>query len=670
MPKGHITNTKTDKECRDRHSRPPTCLVDRDGDTTFCVQEGRRGDQDAGILRAQNGLWAVRGAIPDDEPSRMPFTGPGSRMLYWAPKSAFRVGSVLGDEWDDVNVGLNSFATGTNTRASAPSSHAEGRDTLARGDSSHVEGAGTTADGAFSHCEGQLTIASGLASHCEGRTSQATGLASHSEGSNCNATGPSSHAEGDVTVASGPNSHAEGSATTASGRASHAEGNQTVASGELSHAEGTGSVASGPQSHAEGYATVALGDSSHAEGFRALALGEISHAEGAFTRASGRFSHTEGFRTVADGTVSHVGGANSVADGFFSFAHGSFVRANGVMGVVIVGENGYARSDSSGVNNFSIQLAGGGTSTVSPGAGTDGIGLILRTTVPGLNPVAEGVADRWIGGGADFAEYFEWSDGNPHREDRYGYFVAVDSRSTKGTIVHATRSKDVIGVTSARSAFVGDSAEVGWQGAVERDPLLRPVTRLSYRASLVRELRIIGGELSVSEKIVSLDEQGAQIRQTLSESVDATRAKVEEALAVDATSPVLPSLEPAGSAESAESQIEAIIRDLDTAKDDADLLKSVADHFEDNAIRERILALDPSEVMVTSPAFKVGEPYVPRSQRPEWIPVGLIGKVVVRDDGTLRAGQTCKCRRGIAVPGDRWRVLRRVSPDSVLILYK
>jgi len=62
----------------------------------------------------------------------------------------------------------------------------------------------------------------------------------------------------------------------------------------------------------------------------------------------------------------------------------------------------------------------------------------------------------WSGGGADYAEYFEWKDGNSNSEDRRGYSVVLD-----GNMIRKATSDDVassiIGIVSAAPAIVGDS---------------------------------------------------------------------------------------------------------------------------------------------------------------------------------------------------------------------
>lgn len=59
---------------------------------------------------------------------------------------------------------------------------------------------------------------------------------------------------------------------------------------------------------------------------------------------------------------------------------------------------------------------------------------------------------------ADFAEVGEWSDGNPNNEDRIGYFVSVDTNEPGKTMVKATSTSDVRGVTMLHPAFAGNAS--------------------------------------------------------------------------------------------------------------------------------------------------------------------------------------------------------------------
>ncbi|AGG54705.1 hypothetical protein PROG_00052, partial [Prochlorococcus phage P-SSP10] len=79
----------------------------------------------------------------------------------------------------------------------------------------------------------------------------------------------------------------------------------------------------------------------------------------------------------------------------------------------------------------------------------------------------------------DFAEFFEWSDGNPNGEDRIGHTVAVDGLT--GKIKIAAEGDAVIGVVSGTAAFTANCAAMGWHGKYIRDEWGR------YRFDLVKD---------------------------------------------------------------------------------------------------------------------------------------------------------------------------------------
>ena len=71
----------------------------------------------------------------------------------------------------------------------------------------------------------------------------------------------------------------------------------------------------------------------------------------------------------------------------------------------------------------------------------------------------------WNGGGADYAEYFEWSDSNPNAEDRRGISVVLDGDKIR----EAQPGEDPIGVISGNPSVVGDAAWNKWSGKYLRD---------------------------------------------------------------------------------------------------------------------------------------------------------------------------------------------------------
>ncbi|MCL2388644.1 MAG: hypothetical protein FWC89_14020, partial [Defluviitaleaceae bacterium] len=162
----------------------------------------------------------------------------------------------------------------------------------------------------------------------------------------------------------------------------------------------------------------------------------------------------------------------------------------------------------------------------------------------------------FISNGADYAEMFEWKDGNPTEEDRSGMMVTLE-----GTKIRKATAADnyILGATSSTPAVVANAQGLSWQGKYVKDKFGR----------------------------------------TLYEQTDGVKH---------------PKLNP----------------DYDST-----------------------LA------------------YVPRNKRKEWVPVGIVGQLVVRDNGTCEADGYCKPGNdGIAIKSDtitKYRVMERIDENTVRI---
>lgn len=81
-----------------------------------------------------------------------------------------------------------------------------------------------------------------------------------------------------------------------------------------------------------------------------------------------------------------------------------------------------------------------------------------------------------------------------------------------------------------------------------------------------------------------------------------------------------------------------------------------------------------------NPEYDESQTYKPRSQRPEWSPIGLLGVLVARDDGTCVIGGYCKpSNNGIATSATTeeynssknvYKVLERVNDNLIKIFFK
>lgn len=239
------------------------------------------------------------------------------------------------------------------------------------------------------------------------------------------------------------------SGNVASGNYSHAEGQGATASGNYSHAEGTETTASGNGSHAEGLSSKASGPAAHAEGNQARATGISAHAEGYATEASGMYSHAEGWSTTASGDYSHAGGCDTTA-GEHQYVIGRYNKL-------------YAGPTSITDTTGSLFIIGNGTAY---NATTNAFRVSTTGTAYGLA--------AFQGSGADYAEMWEWADGNANNEDRRGLFVTVNA-DNKLEIAQPDEEY-VLGVISATPVVVGDTQSEIWHEMYLKDIFGQKIT--------------------------------------------------------------------------------------------------------------------------------------------------------------------------------------------------
>ena len=254
--------------------------------------------------------------------------------------------------------------------------------------------------------------------------------------------------------------------------------------------------------------------------------------------------------TLAD----FVSGYYSIASGKYSFAHGLHTHS-AAHGASTFGKYG------NNVEMWSLGLANGETLK------TPGMAFLVRSNG---NVSADG---EYTSPCADYAEFFEWADGNPNAEDRTGYFVKLDGDK----IVKCDNFDTPLGIVSATPAIVGDSGEMHWQGKYITDDF----GRVQYHDVVVP---------------AEYDEEGNLL---------------------------------------------------------------IEEHIESQP--------------VLNPEWNPETKYIPRKDRPEWSTVGVIGKLVVYDDGTLQSGDICRVGEGgIAVKSieNGYPVLKRIADDKVLIWFK
>ena len=182
-------------------------------------------------------------------------------------------------------------------------------------------------------------------------------------------------------------------------------------------------------------ADTTIGINSFAEGNNTTASGFASHAEGDGTTASGDNSHAEGKGTKATNYASHASGKYNAA----MTTGGSSSNTTGTAFVI-----GNGTSSSALSNAFSVQYSG-----IVKAKST----ITASTT-------------------ADYAEFFEWLDGNPDDADRVGYFVTLDGDKIR----IATAEDDyILGVVSGEPFVLGNGDCDTWNGMYLHDEFRRTI---------------------------------------------------------------------------------------------------------------------------------------------------------------------------------------------------
>jgi hypothetical protein len=440
---------------------------------------------------------------------------------------------------------------------------------------------------------------------------------------NQNASGTCSTAEGFNTTASGSSAHAEGFNTTASGNASHSEGGSTTASGEGSHAEGIGTQATAPAAHAEGVNNLASGNASHAEGGANTASGSAAHAEGQNTQALGNAAHAEGFQTVATKDSAHAEGAQTQAtnesahaEGVATVASGNGAHAEGFRTVASL-DVAHAEGTTTIASGTAAHAEGAQTIAGGNASHAEGIGTVANgesSHAEGLNTSAGGFAGAHIMGRNGTAqEAYSWFIGNGTSASARGlgakWLASTGNMYVDGSFVPGGADYAEMFETTD-----GKPIEPGCFVALRGKKVCIASAADDYIAGVTSGAPgIIGdsGEMHWQGKYVT-DRWG--------------RVQYKEV-------------------------------DLPARTDGAG-----------RELMPRHAEFQP----MLRPDWDPDRDYVPRLKRPEWVAVGMLGKLLVRDDGTCEVNGYCKPNGdGIATKADTgYRVLERTAEDQILILFR
>lgn len=234
--------------------------------------------------------------------------------------------------------------------------------------------------------------------------------------------------------------------------------------------------------------------------------------------------------------------------------------------------------------------------------------------------------------GADYAEYFEWEDGNPNAEDRRGKFVTLNGEKIK----IAQEGDFILGVVSSNPAIVGNHPSEVW-----KDMYLTDVW-----GDYVMEWRTIPAQTEMVTK--NHDE-------VVSEDV----VIVED---------VVVNVDVVVTTEDGEEQTiteERIVPEEKTVTQDKIVTKT-------EEVEQVIVDKHQEYLPVINPDYDPNQTYISRDKRKEWATIGMMGQLIVYTDGSCIVNGFCKCGNGgIATKAtEGYRVLKVIDDNKILILLK
>ena len=303
--------------------------------------------------------------------------------------------------------------------------------------------------------------------------------------------------------------------------------------------------------------------------FNSLVVGAVEN------NASGLYSAAFGNRTEAAGLYSAAFGINTKASGYGSAAFGNSAEASGSYSVTFGTVTKASEDNSAAFGKYSKTMVSGDALVLGNGTGHNYKSNAFRIQFDGS---VYGVG-AFNSTGADYAEFFEWKDGNPNNEDRVGFVVSLIGDK----IQKATKNDSyILGIVSATPSVIGDSYQDDWNG---------------------RYLLDEWGRIQYEWRDVVVENQG----------------------------------------------------DPDT------------ENSTTTVSREYLPILNPD--------WDNTEEYIPRNKRKEWSPIGLVGKLYVRDNGTCEVDGFAKVsdEEGILEKSEtetNMRVIERVNSNVVRVFIK
>lgn len=338
-----------------------------------------------------------------------------------------------------------------------------------------------------------------------------------------------------------------------------------------------------------------------------MASGQGAHGEGSGTTASGLFSHTEGLGTTASEEASHAEGLDTAASGEASHAEGLNTTAGG--------EASHAEGFQTTASGLFSHAEGVNTTASAEASHAEGLGTTadgLFSHAGGLNTNTGGLAGAFIIGQSATAAYtYSFHLGNGLAVGPTLNAVILDNAGNArldGTVI----SPAAADYAEMFETIDGNSMEAGHFVTLEGKKIRKAHSSDDY----------ILGVTSATPAMIA----------------DASDLRWHKLYLTDKWGRV--------------KYHEVHVPEQRDGKG--------------NVTLPEMKKTEP----ILNPEYDSSQKYVSRMLRPEWVPVGLLGKLLVRDDGTCEVdGYCCPNNDGIATASDTgYRVMERIGSNQIRVL--
>lgn len=339
----------------------------------------------------------------------------------------------------------------------------------------------------------------------------------------------------------------------------------------------------------------------------------INLANGCNQNPVGPCSEAEGINTTANGTASHAEGINTIANGEASHAEG--------LGTIASGDSSHAEGEGS--------VASG-----------------MRSHAEGESTIASGEASHAEGQNTQARADFSHSEGVNTIVDiaHTGSHITGQNGTTRFPFSWHLANGLVVGPTLNSAVIEGATGNLYLDGTV-----------LSPNAADYAEMFETTDGLSI--------DVGYFV------TFDGASDKIRKAIAADQYILGVVSARPAIIADSSDLRWHNLfVTDEWGRIQYHEVVVPEVKNGEENVIRPAFTKTEP----ILNPEWDDLKEYIPRLQRPEWAAIGVVGKLLVRDDGTCEVGGYCKPNdEGIATEvSTGYRVMKRTGPNQIQIFVK